>query len=159
MTYPGLALARAKFAVVEKHREDESAWQMFIIGKSTAAIRTVDPNSGKPAQDVAAVMTTLYEQHRLKPELAIDRRLQGALLSELRTPQTPTYLRNAVETLVFQLNAEQQGTAPFRIDSVPLLEALREQICRNRPKYEAQELRNFARVLQEQFDLYVPEAF
>ncbi|MBQ7850274.1 MAG: hypothetical protein IJ343_11160 [Clostridia bacterium] len=135
-----LAIARAKFGVVEKHADDPDVWSMFIIGKGTAAILERDPATGKLQHRSDMTLAVLHEQHRSKPELRIDQRLHAALLSEFLTTSSPTYLRNALELLLLHLHAEGQGTAPFRLDCTQLMDALATNVRRNLQQYIDQEL-------------------
>lgn len=148
--------AEAVLTVVRKY-EDTSpdAYEMFIIGKSTAAIISMNPVTGRPEHNIWAVMETVYEDYRKHPERQIHLRLQEVLQNALRHETLSTYLHNAIEELLYQLRSEKQGTAPFQLDCPQLIDALRENVRENRGKLlqnsMLKEIENYNKILKENY--------
>ena len=146
--------AEAVLKVVRKYENtNPEVYEKFIIGKSTAAIISMNPVTGRPEHNIWAVMETVYEDYRKHPERQINLKLYEVLQNTLRHEIIPTYLHNAIEELLYQLRSEKQGTAPFQLDCSQLIYALRENVCEKRGNLiisgMMKEIKNYDKTLKE----------
>ena len=130
-----IELAEKKLKICDKYAAEEPhIYRKLIVGKSTFSIRRLD-ESGKYVQCHWAVMEALYNKKRTEPDSDIGEIFQQALLDEFAETVSPMHLMHCVECLLYQLNSEEQKTAPFSVDKSLLVEALRANIRRNSDRY------------------------
>ena len=65
-------------------------------------------------------------------------------------------MHTAIEELIYQLNCEKNGSSPFVVDSKKMIAGLRENIMKNKDKFEIanmmQELEDYNTILSEHFN-------
>ena len=127
--------------MIKKYEKEEpEGFEMFVAGKSTLALLSPNPVTGRPEHNIWAVMETIYDDYKNNPEWKINEKLQSVLSNELRNEKISTYLRNCIEVLLFQMQAEKQNTAPFKLNNIKLLECLKQNISENRRALEKNEM-------------------
>ena len=152
-----LEMGKDRLEITREGSEElrEQSYEEFIIGKSTFAIITRNPQTGRPEHNIWAVMETIYDDYRKHPELGINKILEAVLDKTLSSEVHSTYLKNAIEELMYQLRSEKQGTAPFKLDCIRLLEHLRENIKTNKAELELRnmmgDLGNYNATLEEHY--------
>lgn len=160
--YSRKLLRNAKISL-ETAREFESTndavWEKFILGKSTFAVVSRNPETGRPEHNIWAVMETIYDDYRNNPEFHIDQKLNQVLGKALLSEQNAIYLKNAIEILLYQMRSEKQGTSAFKLDCIELLKQLKENITTNKEKLELndmmEEISNYNEILKENYRINI----
>ena len=140
----------------EFEKTEETVWEDFIIGKSTFAVISRNPETGRPEHNIWAVMETIYDDYRKNPQKRIDLKLQEVLGKTLLTETNPVYLKNAIEELLYQLRSEKNSYSPFKLNCVELLSNLKTNVSSNRKKFELsnmlRDLESYDEFLQKNYD-------
>ena len=116
------------------------AYERFFLGKKTFAILTVDPTTGRPRHNTWPVMQATYDDYRKNPDKRIDLKLSEVLHDTLKNETISAYLRSAIEELMFQMHCEKDGFAPFKLDCLNMLHELKDNIIRNKDKFELNDM-------------------
>lgn len=151
-----LRKAEAVLGVVRKYEQTKpDVYEKFIIGKSTAAIISMNPVTGRPEHNIWAVMETIYDDYRNHPERKINERLQEVLHNTLRHETLSTYLNNAIQELLYQMRSEKEKTAPFSLDCIQLLNDLKANVEENKRKHEISnmmdDIKNYDKIFEENY--------
>lgn len=125
-------LAQMHLDVCKKYvAKEPNVYSDFILGKGTAAVTIRNQETGQLEQSIWAVMETLYDDYKKHPEEQINRKLYEVLEKEFQTSTAQNYLLNGLNCVEYQMLAEEQNRAPFRLDNKKLLEEFSENIRRN----------------------------
>lgn len=139
----------------EFENSDPTVWEKFILGKSTFAVLSRNPETGRPEHNIWAVMETIYDDYRNNPDQHIDTKLQTILNEALLNEQNSIYLKNAIEILLYQMRSEKQNSAAFALDCVTLLKNLRTNVTSNREKLEInnmiEDITEYNEILKEHY--------
>ena len=149
--------AEAFLKIVRKYEDKyPEVYEEVFMGKGTAAIISIDPATGRPEHNVWAVMETMYNDYREHPERKINKKLEEVLNEVLSTEKLKLYMPTAINELMYQLDCEKKGIAPFKVNSIKMLNGLKQNIVENRNKFELgnmmEELEGYNETLKKHFD-------
>ena len=107
----------------------------FIMGRGVYAVTMINPLTHEREQCTWAVMETVYNDYRKNPEEKINEKLFSVLENEFKNENGCDFILNAIDCVLYQMRSEAQKTAPFSMDNVKLLECAKDNIIRNKEKY------------------------
>lgn len=141
--------------VREYESEYPDVYERFFMGKGTSAIISIDPATGRPEHNIWAVMETMYDDYREHPERRINEKFEEVLNKVLSTETHRMYVHTAINELLYQLDCEKNGLAPFKVNSIKMLGGLKQNIVKNKEKFELgnmmQELEDYNTTMKEHF--------
>lgn len=110
--------------------------QSFLMGYSVWAL-PIRNQRGELENDYNSVLQGIYEYYLQHPTDKIDKLTEESLIEIFKNCSKISYVQNAARIVQYQLNNEQQKTAPFKIDCIKVLKEYQENLNRNKEKYQA----------------------
>lgn len=107
----------------------------FIMGRDVYAVTMINPLTHEREQCTWAVMETVYNDYRKNPEEKINEKLFNVLEDEFKNGNGSISILNTVDCVLYQLRSEAQKTAPFSMDNEKLVECAKDNIIRNKKRY------------------------
>lgn len=133
----GRILAEKHLEIARNYEEEYGleVYSRVILGKGVAANIIKDRHNGVTRQNTYAVMECLYDDYKKNPQNHIDKIFYQVIADEFDNSKAQPYILEALKCLTYQINAEKQNTASFKIDCVTLLKKAEQNILRNYDEY------------------------
>ena len=107
----------------------------LLGGKLTFCIGVPSEN-GEIEHSTWAVMEAIYEYYKEHPEVKIDEIMYKSLEEDFSERQYPKHILNEIKMVQYQMMCEKQGTAPFKLDCIKLLNIAAENILEHKDFYQ-----------------------
>lgn len=85
------------------------------------------------------VMEAIYDKHRLNPNLKLDEKTYNTMVLVLETRRNSRDILAIFSDIEYQLNAQKNGTAAFSINGIEILEKMKDNVFRNKNRYQKSE--------------------
>lgn len=92
--------------------------------------------NGEVENSIWAVMEGIYDYYKEHPELEIEEMMNNSFESVFKYDRPPGHVANAIKCIEYQMMCEKQGTAPFKINCMKLLNEAADCILRNKETYQ-----------------------
>ena len=113
----------------------EKELDQFLIGRSVYSLELSDGYGGK-VQSATKVMETIYSKFRETKDIKFAEDVYNAMVKVLRNEFYEPYIENLLHDIEYQLYAEKNNLAPFKMDCEFLLKELRNTLERNKERYQ-----------------------
>lgn len=106
----------------------------FLVGRPLFELKVKD-GYGNTTFSSMHVMEAIYDKYREDANLMLDKKVYEEFLNELKVSKFPKDIFNITEDILYHINSEKTGTAPFSMDCITLLEELKNNLSRNKAFY------------------------
>ena len=99
------------------------------------SIDTYNAN-GEVEQSIWAVMEGIYDYYREHPTADVVEMVNNSFESVFDNLRHPRHIINVIKCIEYQMMCEKQGTAPFKINCMKLLNEAADYILKNKERYQ-----------------------
>jgi len=107
----------------------------FLCGSALYRLETQD-SMGNKINNYHLVMQSIYDKYNEDKSSGIDKRTFEAIIDFLKTEKYEPLLLNIINDIEYQMLAEKQGVAPFKLDCIEMLKELKNNIERNKERFK-----------------------
>lgn len=114
-----------------KHNKIES----YVSGEPPLKITAVTED-GKKINNSMLVMKCIYKKHLKNKELELDKKVYDAMMKVLKTRNHEDLVLNVLRNIEYHIFLQNEGVAPFEMDCAELLKEAKNNIIRNKNRFE-----------------------